>query len=200
MADKKLFEREIATLQGIAQQLDTDPVLQTESTVLLSRASVKLIADALRVVAMRLYALPTTQQWESGDSVMTFDEAFDKLAEALHSAREFARVDGDEVQVVRVPRALARAVWNAFPQDMRGLPNNVTCGGHRVELHDGDEVEIVTRDTPSGGTHTGPTHLDFHAHLDTCKQCRNNPFDLCPTGSRVLQEVAQAMHARAIKF
>lgn len=26
----------------------------------------------------------------------------------------------------------------------------------------------------------------FHAHLDQCEQCRNNPFGLCPEGSRLL--------------
>lgn len=27
---------------------------------------------------------------------------------------------------------------------------------------------------------------DFHAHLDVCQQCENNPFDLCPVGSNIL--------------
>ncbi len=26
----------------------------------------------------------------------------------------------------------------------------------------------------------------FHAHLDVCKQCRENPFDLCKTGDALL--------------
>lgn len=30
----------------------------------------------------------------------------------------------------------------------------------------------------------------FHAHLDTCGQCRNNPFGLCSTGARLLKEAA----------
>lgn len=27
---------------------------------------------------------------------------------------------------------------------------------------------------------------DFHAHLDKCMQCRENPFDLCPKGHELL--------------
>ena len=26
----------------------------------------------------------------------------------------------------------------------------------------------------------------FHAHLDACKQCRDNPFGLCKTGEALL--------------
>lgn len=28
---------------------------------------------------------------------------------------------------------------------------------------------------------------NFHKHLDACKQCRENPFSLCPTGSELLK-------------
>lgn len=35
---------------------------------------------------------------------------------------------------------------------------------------------------------TGIQH--FHAHLDVCKQCANNPFDLCPEGVKRLKEAA----------
>lgn len=30
----------------------------------------------------------------------------------------------------------------------------------------------------------------FHAHLDACKQCRENPFDLCADGQRLIAEAA----------
>jgi len=30
----------------------------------------------------------------------------------------------------------------------------------------------------------------FHAHLDICSQCRNNPFGLCSTGAKLLKEAA----------
>lgn len=26
----------------------------------------------------------------------------------------------------------------------------------------------------------------FHAHLDICERCSNEPFNLCPTGARLL--------------
>jgi hypothetical protein len=32
----------------------------------------------------------------------------------------------------------------------------------------------------------------FHRHLDECKQCENQPFDLCPTGTRLLEETGVA--------
>lgn len=30
----------------------------------------------------------------------------------------------------------------------------------------------------------------FNDHLDACPQCRENPFDLCPTGGRLLVAAA----------
>ena len=36
------------------------------------------------------------------------------------------------------------------------------------------------------------THIDrFHAHLDVCAQCRNNPFSLCKIGARLLERAAR---------
>lgn len=38
-----------------------------------------------------------------------------------------------------------------------------------------------------------PTPLDtaerFHSHLDTCRQCSEHPFDLCPAGATLLAAV-----------
>ena len=31
----------------------------------------------------------------------------------------------------------------------------------------------------------------FHAHLDACEQCREHPFDLCATGSELIQVAAR---------
>jgi len=31
---------------------------------------------------------------------------------------------------------------------------------------------------------------EFHAHLDICSQCENQPFNLCPTGAALLKEAA----------
>lgn len=31
----------------------------------------------------------------------------------------------------------------------------------------------------------------FHAHLDVCKQCRDNPFGLCKTGEALLLATAE---------
>ena len=30
---------------------------------------------------------------------------------------------------------------------------------------------------------------EFHAHLDVCKRCREQPFSLCPIGAVVLTKV-----------
>lgn len=30
---------------------------------------------------------------------------------------------------------------------------------------------------------------DFHAHLDVCKQCAEQPFNLCPIGHKLLLKV-----------
>lgn len=34
---------------------------------------------------------------------------------------------------------------------------------------------------------------EFHEHLDKCEQCRNQPFNLCPEGSRVIQKGVDAL-------
>ena len=31
---------------------------------------------------------------------------------------------------------------------------------------------------------------DFHAHLDKCSQCANQPFNLCSTGKELLKKAA----------
>jgi len=33
---------------------------------------------------------------------------------------------------------------------------------------------------------------NFHAHLDECARCRNQPFNLCATGQRLLEQAAGA--------
>lgn len=34
----------------------------------------------------------------------------------------------------------------------------------------------------------------FHAHLDTCRQCEQHPFDLCPTGTQLIQDIENNRH------
>jgi len=45
----------------------------------------------------------------------------------------------------------------------------------------------------------------FHAHLDVCTQCRNNPFGLCAVGAALLfglashlKEAVKTPHGKAI--
>jgi hypothetical protein len=35
-----------------------------------------------------------------------------------------------------------------------------------------------------------PAMANFHAHLDVCKQCRDNPFGLCKVGEPLLLATA----------
>lgn len=34
------------------------------------------------------------------------------------------------------------------------------------------------------------TSAAFHAHLDSCRRCRHQPFNLCPTGAQLLEAAA----------
>lgn len=38
----------------------------------------------------------------------------------------------------------------------------------------------------------------FYEHLDGCSQCRNNPFDLCREGQRLLLEVSLVLSSRGV--
>jgi len=35
----------------------------------------------------------------------------------------------------------------------------------------------------------------FHAHLDGCRQCAEDPFNLCPTGARLLERAAASANS-----
>jgi hypothetical protein len=38
---------------------------------------------------------------------------------------------------------------------------------------------------------------DFHAHLDNCRQCRNNPFELCAVGRALAAAALKELEALA---
>jgi hypothetical protein len=40
----------------------------------------------------------------------------------------------------------------------------------------------------------------FHAHLDACKRCREQPFNLCVTGEKLLKEAALGRTEKAPRF
>ena len=40
---------------------------------------------------------------------------------------------------------------------------------------------------------TQPEVADFHKHLDECKQCRENPFGLCPKGVILINRMNKAL-------
>jgi hypothetical protein len=43
-------------------------------------------------------------------------------------------------------------------------------------------------DTQTFGGATNPSPEDeFHAHLDVCNQCQDNPFSLCATGASLIR-------------
>lgn len=37
-----------------------------------------------------------------------------------------------------------------------------------------------------------PAHVAFHRHLEICGQCADQPFNLCPTGARLLRAAVDA--------
>jgi hypothetical protein len=39
----------------------------------------------------------------------------------------------------------------------------------------------------------GAADKAFHEHLDSCKQCEEHPFDLCPEGAHLLREAGREM-------
>lgn len=36
----------------------------------------------------------------------------------------------------------------------------------------------------------------FHEHLDVCKQCEEHPFDLCPTGQKIMADLAKSLEGK----
>ena len=43
-----------------------------------------------------------------------------------------------------------------------------------------------------------PEGEKFHAHLDICEQCRENPFDLCDEGAKLLISEAEKIADSAL--
>ena len=44
----------------------------------------------------------------------------------------------------------------------------------------------------------GKASEEFHKHLDECKRCENNPFDLCRIGMQLIEQVREELeeHSR----
>jgi len=40
----------------------------------------------------------------------------------------------------------------------------------------------------------------FHDHLDVCKQCEQNPFDLCEAGAAIMRNISHQMAKRPIRI
>lgn len=40
-----------------------------------------------------------------------------------------------------------------------------------------------------------PTIAAFHAHLDGCRRCEQQPFNLCPVGARLLRAATEDVAA-----
>ena len=38
-----------------------------------------------------------------------------------------------------------------------------------------------------------PIHNAFHDHLDACRQCADQPFNLCPDGEIIIRKTAEDM-------
>lgn len=70
-------------------------------------------------------------------------------------------------------------------------PEEIAFGGGRLALiaavlkKRGGETKPRPADRPAGST-------AYYAHLDTCRQCREYPFDQCATGAALLRAAADA--------
>jgi len=58
--------------------------------------------------------------------------------------------------------------------------NSIVVGEQMDKMPNEQDIEIAV-DEAIGS---------FHSHLDICDQCRNHPFDLCPTGASLLRAAA----------
>lgn len=52
---------------------------------------------------------------------------------------------------------------------------------HHAATRNGTDTKVVNVTDPMDA---------FHAHLDICQQCRDNPFALCAEGSKLLHQAA----------
>ena len=53
------------------------------------------------------------------------------------------------------------------------------------------DIDELLRQRLSQGLAATNVMDKFHEHLNSCQQCENQPFNLCPTGHKLLEEAAQ---------
>lgn len=104
---------------------------------------------------------------------------------------------GDEVEYQRSSDGI-RVRGTVAALIFRGDPGAGPVGdevAYRLKLSEEDQSRIghpvvigatrVLRVLPTTKTNTKVD--DFHAHLDACERCRNNPFNLCYKGLWMIQ-------------
>jgi hypothetical protein len=69
-------------------------------------------------------------------------------------------------------------------------PEAIAFGGGRLALIAAVLKKRGVAEQPSAGRAAGSTA--YYAHLDTCRQCREYPFDQCATGAALLRAAADA--------
>lgn len=107
---------------------------------------------------------------------------------------------GDEVEYQRSSDG-TRVRGTVAALIFRGDPGVGPVGdevAYRLKLSAEDQARIghpvvigATRVLPTTKTKTKAD--DFHAHLDACERCRNQPFNLCNKGLWMLQLVSSAL-------
>jgi len=83
---------------------------------------------------------------------------------------------------------IGRVLAEGKPELLRGKTyyGYIEGTGEGEFVHESEMVTLVT-DITRGRIDS------FHAHLDACQQCRDNPFDLCPTGAKLLRAAASGV-------
>lgn len=122
---------------------------------------------------MSVPCLPASA-YRPGDSVVGEDEGVRLFGAVSKHHRPEERHRGDDVLVY----------WSGEEYETTSLGHVVPAELLRLwpePAHAARVAEVVGQ-PPS----TFPQGEAFHAHLDACARCRNQPFNLCPDGSRLL--------------
>lgn len=89
---------------------------------------------------------------------------------------------------------IGRALTEGNPELLRGKTyyGYIEGTGEGEFVHESELATLVTDITPGRVD-------EFHAHLDVCQQCRDNPFDLCPIGATLLKAAAEKPYSHSAK-
>jgi hypothetical protein len=84
-----------------------------------------------------------------------------------------------------------RQEWEQIDEATKGRDPQDVATLHETDPRWGPRV---TRPAPMPDETRKPG--PFHAHLDVCKRCEGQPFDLCPVGAKLLKQEVDARAAQ----